>query len=438
MNEENDIDPVAATVLEGPANNADTAVDSIAEAIGAAEDIADPNNIPANAAAQPWLQPFKYRPPETMPRRQWLYAGHFIRRFVTITIAPGGVGKSSLVLVEALAMASGRALLGIEPNHRCRVAYFNGEDPGEEGERRVLAAMIQYGLTAADVEGWLYLGSGRDQGVKIAEQSRDGLKAIEAEVAKVVWAIQTYDLDVVILDPFVRIHGVGENDNSAVDFVVNILAKIADTYNVAVEIVHHTRKHNGCSEETSVEDGRGAGALLSAARSARVLNMMSENEAANAGVEARREYFKVTNGKANLAPPPDRASWYHLVGVDLGNGPIGGGDKVAVVTPWTWPDAFEGIKALDTLKVQQEVDGGPWRENQQAADWVGYAVAEALGLDLGPAQKADQRPDHKRARGRVKSLLRTWLANGLLTTEVRLDAKRMERKFVVVGQWIAP
>jgi hypothetical protein len=42
MNEEIEIDPVVATVLEGPADNADPAVDPIAEAIGAAEDIADP------------------------------------------------------------------------------------------------------------------------------------------------------------------------------------------------------------------------------------------------------------------------------------------------------------------------------------------------------------------------------------------------------------
>lgn len=42
MNEEIEIDPVAATVLKGPADNADPGVDAIAEAIGAAEDIADP------------------------------------------------------------------------------------------------------------------------------------------------------------------------------------------------------------------------------------------------------------------------------------------------------------------------------------------------------------------------------------------------------------
>jgi len=42
MNKEIEIDPVVATVLEGTADNADPAVDPIAEAIGAAEEIADP------------------------------------------------------------------------------------------------------------------------------------------------------------------------------------------------------------------------------------------------------------------------------------------------------------------------------------------------------------------------------------------------------------
>ena len=57
---------------------------------------------------------------------------------------------------------------------------------------------------------------------------------------------------------------------------------IADVTNTAIDLAHHTRKTGGA--EVTVEDGRGAVALLNAVRSARVLNMMTEDEAAKAGV----------------------------------------------------------------------------------------------------------------------------------------------------------
>ena len=107
---------------------------------------------------------------------------------------------------------------------------------------------------------------------------------------------------------------------------------------------------------------------------------MTEDEAARAGVENRRFYFRVENGKANLAPPPaDAAEWYRLESVDLGNDSDGmPGDSVGVVTRWAWPDAFDGVSVSDLRKVQAAIAAGRWRENAQAKDWAGYAVASVL------------------------------------------------------------
>ena len=44
--------------------------------------------------------------PAGIPPRAWLYGKHYVRQFLTCTIAPGGLGKTSLVIGEALAMAS--------------------------------------------------------------------------------------------------------------------------------------------------------------------------------------------------------------------------------------------------------------------------------------------------------------------------------------------
>ena len=67
---------------------------------------------------------------------------------------------------------------------------------------------------------------------------------------------------------------------------------------------------------------------------------MTKEEAARAGIENPRSYFRVDNGKANLAPPADKSTWRRHVSVQLGNGETipHAGDNVGVVAAWEWPD----------------------------------------------------------------------------------------------------
>lgn len=378
-------------------------------------------DTPLNA----WVRPFVWRDPSTLPRREWLYGRHYIRKFISATFAPGGVGKSSLVGVEGMAMASCKPLLGVRPERRLKVAYWNGEDPMEETERRIGAACLNYGLGAGDLEEWLFVGSGRDMPLLIAEQTATGTTILAPSVERVLDTAREFDLDVIIIDPFVSSHAVTENDNNAIGRVAAEWARIADKANVAVELVHHVRKAHG--PEITVEDGRGAGSLLAAVRSARVLNQMSKEEAERAGVERHRSYFRVDNGKANLAPPPEGSDWFQMIGVDLDNGDgFNESDHVGVVTRWSWPDPFDGVQAADLLAVQRKVDAGVWRENSQAKEWVGHAVADVLGLDL----------EDKAAKQKVKALLARWLKEGLLVKVMATDEKSRERPVVEVGKWV--
>src|SRR5689334_18553865 len=54
--------------------------------------------------------------PKPIPMRDRLYGDLLIRKFVTATVALGGVGKSSLVTTETAAQATGKALLGVAPS----------------------------------------------------------------------------------------------------------------------------------------------------------------------------------------------------------------------------------------------------------------------------------------------------------------------------------
>jgi hypothetical protein len=358
--------------------------------------------------------PFVWRDPATIPPRQWIYGRHYVRKFVTATVAPGGIGKSSLSIVEALAIITGRPLLGVEPSESCHVWLWNGEDPQEELDRRIAAACLHYGIKRPDIEGRLFVDTGR-------EQTRSGATIARPIVNEVIAAIKERGIGLMSIDPFVASHRVTENDNGAIEMVAGTWAEIADKTSCAIELVHHTRKLGGA--QATSEDGRGASALLAKARSGRVLNQMTEDEAAKAGIENRRSYFHVTRDKPNMAPATDTADWYRLEPVDLVNG-----DSVGVATKWSWPDAMEVVTDRDLQRAQTEVSAGHWRESPQAKDWAGYAVAKALKVDAST----------KVGKAKAAMVLKRWVAQGRLVVVDELDAQRHMRKFVKVGEWFIP
>src|ERR1051325_11199972 len=108
--------------------------------------------------------PFAWRAESEIPPRMWLYGKHLLRRFVSVDVAAGGTGKSSVKIGEALAMASGRNLYGVEVHDGpLNVWLYNLEDPAEESERRIHATAKWFHIAPQDVEGRLYVDSGRDQ-----------------------------------------------------------------------------------------------------------------------------------------------------------------------------------------------------------------------------------------------------------------------------------
>jgi hypothetical protein len=387
---------------------------------------AHPGAVPCIVPPKPkriTATPFVWRDPTTLPIRKFLYGGHLIRKFASAKFAAGGVGKSILVLTEAIAMATGRSLLGTTPKQRCRVWYWNGEDPKEETERRIAAICLHFGIGAEELEGWLFCDSGREQEIVIAVQNpKTGTTIAEPAVKSLTDTMLDNEIDVLIIDPFVSSHRVTENDNMAMEMVAKKWTAIADETNTAVELIHHTKKTGGA--EATVEDGRGAVAVLAAVRSAQVLNKMTPDEAAKAGVDNHRQFFKVENGKANLAPPPEGKDWYRIIPVSLGNGGeiAPEGDSVGVVVSWKWPDPLDGVTGSDFEAAAAAIRAGRWREHFQAKDWVGVPITKALGLDL----------DSKVDQAKVKALIKFWIKAGSLSVVEEKDEHREMKKFVRV------
>jgi hypothetical protein len=360
-----------------------------------------------------------------LPRREWLYGRHYIRGYVGATVSPGGVGKSALTIAEALAMATGRTLLGEHVAEPLRVWLWNGEDPADEIMRRIAAACLHYGIQPEELEGRLFADSGRDSPITLAAQGPGGAMLLDHVRDSILEHVRANRIDVLILDPFVSLHAVGENDNGAIDLVMKRgLAHIASAGRCAVEVVHHSRKPAAGPgvAETTVDDARGAGALVAAARSARTLNRMSAEDAERLEIDPaeRWRYVRVGHGKANMSPPADAATWRRLASVTLDNGDaLHPGESVGVVTKWTPPRAFDGVTVEAAQRVRRALAAanhalGEARKSDKSPQWAGLIVAEALGID----------GESKAVRARVRDLIATWLASGVLAETTGRDASR--------------
>lgn len=373
---------------------------------------------PAALAPTPW----RWVDPRAIPPRAFLYGKHYIRKFVSAGFGAPGGGKSSKRIAEAVAMASGRPLLGVTPVQKLKVWYWNGEDPAEETTRRVAALCLHYGIDLGELEGFLFTDSGRDMPIIIAEQDRTGTKIAVPVVEGLKAGIKAAGIDVLILDPFVSCHRVAENDNAAIDAVVKKFADIANATECSVNLEHHLRKTNG--SEATVEDGRGAISLVGAARSVEVLNKMTAAEAARLGVEQNWRYFSVDHGKANMSPLRDR-EWFKLESVFLDNGnALHAGDNVGVATKWAPPSLTEGITDSDFDRCSAAIKGGEWREDSRAQDWIGKPIAATLGLDLtSPA-----------ARMKTRAVVDSWIEEGKLALVQGVDDRRRPRSFVEIAE----
>jgi hypothetical protein len=373
-----------------------------------------------------------------IPRRKWMHANHFIRGQVSMTVAPGGYGKSSLDLVNVIEMATGRGLIGPAPAGRFRVLYWNGEDPDDEIERRVAAICIRYEIDPVELHGWLFLGS-KLTGKRLADLNEKGQPDINAELCmKVCDYCRERHIDCLVFDPMIAFHSLPETDNGAMEFLIKrVFESFAATLDVAVDLCHHTRKPApGGGGDLTVDDARGGGAAGNACRSVRVLNRMTAKEAELPKIigEDRRLYLRVARDKSNMAPPA-KACWMHLKDIELPNGELPNGDSnlsipgdhVQAAEPWTYPQPFEGVATEDMHWMRDTVRAGNYRKDPRSPDWAGLPLL--AHLKLNPADKSN--------RKKAGEIIRLWIGNRVLKVEQRPDEKRRDREFLAPGDWNA-
>jgi hypothetical protein len=347
--------------------------------------------------------------PGVLPPRGWLSATQFCREFLSLLIAPGGTGKTALRYLQAIDLAreSMETITGFKKFQRCKVLIVGLEDGRKEMDRRIAAALIHHGIEREEIKGHLLCWS--PKGIKLAEL-KGGSRQIGELERQLRGKIKRLGIDLVMLDPLIKAHGLEENDNNAMDFVCELLTKLAIEYDIAVDASQHTKK--GTLVAGDPDNARGASATRDAGRLGYTLTAMTEEEAEAFGIalEHRKLYVRLDRAKVNIEPPAEKATWFKLVGVNLGNATkkYPAGDNVQTVEPWTPPQTWAGLSTVTLNAALTEIDAG-------MANGQRYSNASKA------TERAAWRVVHKHCQGKTepqcREIIQTWVKNGVLYCE---------------------
>lgn len=366
------------------------------------------------------IQPYVPVDIDTLPPRPWEYGNVYMRGVVSLLAAFGGRGKSALTIVEALAMATGKPLLGVTPKRKLRVLLWNGEDSLIELQRRAGAACKFFGITADDLGDRLTLVSGVDVPLLFAEADGSMFKLHESAVKNLSKFIKARKIDIASFDPLVSVHRLNENDNTAMNALTGVFVKMAADLNIAIGLATHARKPNGKDETISANDARGGGALLAAVRVARVINVLKQADAPKLGIsrpDAWR-YSVVSDGKGNYAPMARDATIIRMESVVANNARDGyDADNSPVVVRFT-PRKASLVSDEHRETILKRLGEENWITSNRSKTkrWVGSLVAQVCSLD--------ENDDVVKAQ--IKQELDQWLREGLIVEAEAMHANRSD------------
>lgn len=390
------------------------------------------------------LEPLRFDPDDEAPLEptRWVYGGHYIEGCVSMTVAPGGAGKSLLALTDAISIASGEEILGPRVYNRARVLYWNGEDSLSDLRKRSVAACRQHGITHTMLGDRLLLADATTLPINLVSSADYGkIEIHDAAIDALCHMLEELEVEVLILDPFVACHAVDENSNSQMEVVMTALREIAHRCGISIDVVHHTVKGSGdgkasAGSRLSMDSSRGASAVVNAARAVRALQPAPHASLQMWGVQEEhwQDVVEVFAVKSNQTRLSDNRVRFQKTGVELGNGDSRhpDGDTVVVALRYTPPEKPMPYSVDDMVKaamVFASEDAEFLRHATQSPQWAGWAVARAIGADIGEGiARPDMTPLQSTERLRCKTLLRCLLETGVLHLVDFTDKSHQLRK----------
>lgn len=170
-------------------------------------------------------------PPQENGR--WLVRSLWPAAAVGIIGGPPKSAKTWLALDLAVSVASATPCLGVFSVERPGpVLAFLAEDSLERTRERVAGMACRRALSLADLDLHLI----REPALRL-DQQRD--------IERLQRTIEDLRPRLLLLDPFVRLHRINENDAGEVSIVLGELRQLQRLHDLAVVLVHHSRKNGG-------------------------------------------------------------------------------------------------------------------------------------------------------------------------------------------------
>lgn len=369
----------------------------------------------ANDATPPALECSRLDPigANKIPPRPWAYGKFLLFGSASVIGAVDGAGKGTIAAAMVIAFITGKPLLGERVWRTGPVGIISYEDDETEWHRRIAAACILFEVDYEYVIANLFFIHRRGGRVVFAERMLTG-KTLFPDGDEIIELLRSNSAVLLIVDPFNHAHAMDDgNNNVLIARVADEISRIAREAHVAALVLHHLRKgSNG-----SLDDLMGATSLRANFRGGcRILARMTTDEASKLNISDPWRYLRIGGVKTNYAPPPERATWFRLASVPLGNAAdiYLEGDEIGVAEPWTPRPVFEGMDATTLRAVFEALRAKPHAPDTRAkyAPWAGRPLIAAGG----------------RAESEASRIVTAWRNSGLLVEDdCYRDVQRRKR-----------
>jgi RecA-family ATPase len=208
-----------------------------------------------------------------LPPRPWAYGNFLLFGQAAALGGVDGSGKGSMAVSMAVAMISGRPLLGERVWRTGPVVIISYEDDCVEWHRRIAAACdhhaVDYKLTIDNI----YFLRRRRSKICLGAMGETGPVFPDGDA--IVAAMQAQQAVLLIIDPWNHAQDFPDgNSNAMMAQVACEVNRIASETSAAILVLHHLRK----SSTGAIDDLMGATSLRATSRSTRILQRMTTDE----------------------------------------------------------------------------------------------------------------------------------------------------------------
>lgn len=311
-------------------------------------------------------------------------------------------GKSTLAILQAVALASGRGDIiragDIEPVH---VAFIWREETKGTLTAKIRAVMDEHGVGLDELEGRMtYLADG--DGNPWA-----GNLAVREQIPHIRDELLRCGVRALFIDSLSAVAPEAEMKNDIAAQTANGLVELCHAIDGSMTVIHHSRKVVPGQQVTiGMEESRGASAVYGTAR------IVTQTEKTNDFLDdaETKTVYRLHTVKANNFRAPEPAA-FTIKGWLAGQDDRGKDIWVPcarMIAPDDVRGPFAGISRQDAVRAWRALCDSPQEKRRKSDKTEGYAgkiVAESLNIALETAT----------GKRRVGAFLKAWLDSGHLS-----------------------